>query len=117
MVIDTQSVRAPAGVPKTTTGRDANKRTPGRKRGLAVDVLGLIAGGVAMGASAHDDAAGTALRDQIEHLTATLAETEAHLTELATTRKIIAKLAQTGVDPSPHPTRTRPPPETDLPPS
>lgn len=41
MVIDTQSVRAAAGVPKTTTGLDANKRTPGRRRGLAVDALML----------------------------------------------------------------------------
>ncbi|MDQ0938604.1 transposase [Streptomyces sp. V1I1] len=34
VVIDTQSVRAAAGVPKATTGLDANKKTPGRKRGL-----------------------------------------------------------------------------------
>ncbi|MEY9997388.1 hypothetical protein ABIE67_009507 [Streptomyces sp. V4I8] len=36
MIIDTQSVRAAAGVPKTTTGLDANKKVSGRKRGLAV---------------------------------------------------------------------------------
>lgn len=50
VVIDTRSVRAAAGVPKTTTGLDANKRPPGRKRELA--------------ASAHDNAASTALLDQ-----------------------------------------------------
>ena len=44
VIIDTQSVRAAAGVPKTTTGLDANKKVSGRKRGLAVDVLGLIIG-------------------------------------------------------------------------
>ena len=33
------------------------------------------------------------LRDQIEHLTAALAETEARLADLATTRKVIAELA------------------------
>ncbi|MCH0566885.1 hypothetical protein [Streptomyces sp. MUM 2J] len=33
------------------------------------------------------------LRDQIQHLTAALAETEARLTDLATTRKVIAELA------------------------
>ncbi|MFI7502771.1 hypothetical protein ACIBVL_30720 [Streptomyces sp. NPDC049687] len=44
MVIDTQSVRAAVGAPKTTTGLDANKKTPGRKRGLVVDVRGLIIG-------------------------------------------------------------------------
>lgn len=64
VVIDTQSVRAAAGVPKTTTGLDANKRTPGRKRGLAVDVLGLIIGVVVLAASAHDNVAGRALLDQ-----------------------------------------------------
>ena len=42
VIIDTQSVRAAAGVPKTTTGLDANKKVSGRKRGLAVDVLGLV---------------------------------------------------------------------------
>jgi transposase len=64
VIIDTQSVRAAAGVPKTTTGLDANKKVSGRKRGLAVDVLGLIIGVVVLAASAHDNAAGTALLNQ-----------------------------------------------------
>lgn len=64
VILDTQSVRAAAGVPKTTTGLDANKKVSGRKRGLAVDVLGLIIGVVVLAASAHDNAAGTALLDQ-----------------------------------------------------
>ncbi len=64
VVIDTQSVRAAAAAPKTTTGPVANKKTLGRKRGLAVDVLGLITGVVVLAASAHDNAAGTALLDQ-----------------------------------------------------
>ncbi|MFJ2154529.1 IS5 family transposase [Streptomyces microflavus] len=64
VIIDTQSVRAAAGVPRTTTGLDANKKASGRKRGLAVDVLGLIIGVVVTAASAHDNAAGTALLDQ-----------------------------------------------------
>lgn len=38
--------------------------TPGRKRGLAVDVLGLITGVVVLAASAHDNAGGRALLDQ-----------------------------------------------------
>ncbi|ATZ29285.1 hypothetical protein SLAV_37600 [Streptomyces lavendulae subsp. lavendulae] len=42
MVLDTQSVHAAAGVPSSTTGRDPAKKVPGRKRGLAVDVLGLV---------------------------------------------------------------------------
>lgn len=41
-----------------------NKKTPGRKRGLAVDVLGLIIGVVVLAASAHDNEAGIVLLDQ-----------------------------------------------------
>ncbi|MFF4615917.1 hypothetical protein [Nonomuraea jabiensis] len=40
VVPDTQSVHVAAGVPASTTGQDAAKRVPGRKHGLAVDVLG-----------------------------------------------------------------------------
>ncbi|SCK39737.1 hypothetical protein YWIDRAFT_06692 [Streptomyces sp. SceaMP-e96] len=60
----------------------------------------------------HDEAAARAgeLRDRIEHLGTALAETEAHLTELATTRKVIAELAPTGTEPDPSEstTSTRP---------
>ncbi|MGN5377292.1 hypothetical protein ACQ4WX_05020 [Streptomyces lasalocidi] len=44
MIIDTRSVRVAAGVPKETTGLDANRETSGRKRGLALDVLVLSIG-------------------------------------------------------------------------
>ncbi len=37
---------------------------PGRKRGLAVDVLGLVVAVVVLAASAHDNAAGTAPLDR-----------------------------------------------------
>lgn len=68
VVLDTQSVHAAAGVPASTTGRDAAKKVPGRKRGLAVDVLGLVIAVVVPSANAHDNAAGTALLDQVaEH--------------------------------------------------
>jgi hypothetical protein len=42
------------------------------------------------------------LRDQIEHLTAALAETEARLADLTTTRKVIAERlpAETGPEPA-----------------
>ncbi|MFE0421862.1 transposase [Streptomyces sp. NPDC058953] len=63
MIFDTQFVRAAAGVPKTTTGLDADKKVSGIKRVLDVDVLGLI-GVAALAASTHDIAAGTALLDQ-----------------------------------------------------
>lgn len=65
VVLDSQSVRAAAGVPKTTTGLDPGKKTPGRKRGLAVDVIGLIIAVVVMAASAHDNVVGTALLSRV----------------------------------------------------
>ncbi|OII64820.1 hypothetical protein BJP40_19200 [Streptomyces sp. CC53] len=46
------------------------------------------------------------LRDQIEHLTAALAETEARLADLATTAKVIAELAPAGGEPDPPETNT-----------
>jgi hypothetical protein len=58
-------VHAAAGVPAPTTGRDAGKRVPGRKRGLAVDVLGLVVAVVALAASAHENTAGIALLDRV----------------------------------------------------
>ncbi len=64
VIIDTQSVRAAAGVLKTTTGLDAHKKVSGRKGGLAVDVMGLFIGVVVLVVSAHDNTAGTALLDQ-----------------------------------------------------
>jgi hypothetical protein len=65
MVLDTQSVHVAAGVPASTTGKDAGKRVPGRKRGLAVDVLGLVVAVVALAASAHENPAGIALLDRV----------------------------------------------------
>ncbi|WUN77148.1 IS5 family transposase [Streptomyces erythrochromogenes] len=68
VVLDTQSIHAAAGVPASTTGRDPAKRVPGRKRGLAVDVLGLVIAVVVLAASAHDNTAGVTLLDQVaEH--------------------------------------------------
>ncbi|WP_293989530.1 transposase [Streptomyces sp.] len=65
VVLDTQSVHASVGVPATTTGRDAAKKVPGRKRCLAVDVLGLVIDCVVLPASAHDNTAGIALLDGV----------------------------------------------------
>jgi transposase len=65
VVLDTQSLHAAAGVPAGTTGRDAAKKVPGRKRGLAVDVLGLVIAVVVLAASAHDNSAGIALLDKV----------------------------------------------------
>jgi transposase len=65
VVLDTQSVHASVNVPAATTGRDAAKKVPGRKRGLAVDALGLVIAVVVMAAGVHDNRAGTALLDKV----------------------------------------------------
>ena len=67
VVLDTQSVHAAASVPADTTGRDPGKKVPGRKRCLAVDVLGLVVAVVVLAASAHENAAGIALLDRVAH--------------------------------------------------
>jgi transposase len=65
VALDTQSVRAANHVPAATTGKDAGKRVPGRKRGLAVDALGLIIAVVVMAASATDNQIGVQLIDRV----------------------------------------------------
>lgn len=68
MVLDTQSVHVAAGAPAATTGHYPAKRVPGRNRGLAVDVLGLVIAVVVLAANTHDNAAGVVLLDQVaEH--------------------------------------------------
>lgn len=42
VVLDAQRVRAAAGDPAATTGHHPAKRVPGRKRALAVDLLGPV---------------------------------------------------------------------------
>ena len=64
-VLDTQSVHSAASVPAETTGKDPGKKVPGRKRGLAVDVLGLVIAVVVLAASAHENTAGIALLNQV----------------------------------------------------
>ncbi|MER7427328.1 transposase [Nonomuraea rubra] len=60
----TTSPNGATTAPTTTTGRDVAKKVPGRKRGLAVDVLGLVIAVVVLAASAHENTAGIALLDQ-----------------------------------------------------
>ena len=74
VVLGSQSVRAAAGVPKSTTGLDAAKKTPGRRRGPAVDVMGLIIAVVVVAASAHDNAIGTALLTKVAAGTGTVSK-------------------------------------------
>ncbi|GGX57455.1 DDE transposase [Streptomyces noursei] len=65
VVMDSQTVRASANAPKETTGLDPGKRSPGRKRGIATDVLGLVIAAVVVAASVHDNAIGITLLDKV----------------------------------------------------
>lgn len=69
-----------------------------------MNVIELLAGLQAQ----HDETTARAgeLRDRIQHLTALPAETEARLTDLATTQKVIAELAPAGGQPAPPETNT-----------
>jgi transposase len=74
VVPGTQSVHAAAPVPADTTGKDAGKKVPGRKRCLAVDVLGLVVAVIVLAASAHENTAGIALLDQVAADAATVSK-------------------------------------------
>lgn len=65
VVLDSQSVHAAVNVPAATTGKDAGKRVPGRKHGIAVDIIGLIIAVVVMAASTHDNQVGIALLNKV----------------------------------------------------
>lgn len=65
VVLDAQSVRAANDVPAATTGRDPAKRVPGRKHGIAVDVIGLVIAVVVVAACVHDNQVGTALLSKV----------------------------------------------------
>ncbi|GGX41517.1 IS5 family transposase [Streptomyces noursei] len=65
VVPDTQTARASVNAPKETTGLDPGKKSPGRKRGIATDVLGLIIAVVVTAANVHDNAICIALLDKV----------------------------------------------------
>ena len=65
VAMDSQTVHAAAGVPSETTGLDAGKKSRGRKRGIATDVLGLVIAVVVTAASVHDNAIGIELLDRV----------------------------------------------------
>lgn len=72
VAVDTQSIKAANHVPAATTGKDAGKKVPGRKRGLAVDALGLIIAVVVTAASITDNAIGIRLLDKVAERTPTV---------------------------------------------
>jgi len=65
VVLDAQSVHAAVNVPAASTGRDAAKKVPGRKHGIAIDIIGMIIAVVVLAASAHDNQIGTTLLDKV----------------------------------------------------
>ena len=65
VVLDTQTVHSSVNAPATTTGLDAGKKSRGRKRGLAVDVLGLVIAVMVVAACVHDNAIGIDLVDKV----------------------------------------------------
>jgi transposase len=65
VVLDSASLHAASNVPAATMGKDANKKVPGRKRGLAIDVTGLITAVVIVAACVHENTIGKALLDQV----------------------------------------------------
>ncbi|WP_428957378.1 IS5 family transposase [Streptomyces sp. cg35] len=56
-VIDSQSVKVAATVPRATSGYDAGKKTPGRKRHIIVDLKGLPLFVMVTPADMHDSVA------------------------------------------------------------
>jgi transposase len=65
VALDTQTVHTSVNAPAATTGLDPGKKSRGRKRGIATDVLGLVIAVVVAAASAHDNAIGQALLDRV----------------------------------------------------
>lgn len=96
MVMDTQSVHVAAGVPASTSGHDPAKWVPGRKRGLAVDVLGLVIAVTVLAANTHDNAAGIVLLDQgVEHAGGTVRKA---LVDQGFKNQVVAHGAGLGID-------------------
>ncbi|MCK9905107.1 transposase [Parafrankia colletiae] len=65
VVLDSQTVRASTNAPADTTGLDPGKKSPGRKRGIATDTLGLLIAVTVVAASVHDNLIGIALLDRV----------------------------------------------------
>jgi transposase len=95
VVLDSQSVHAAVNVPASTTGRDAAKRVPGRKRGIAIDVIGLIIAVVVLAASVHDNQIGTALLTKVAAHSATV---EKALVDQGFKNTVVEHGAKLGID-------------------
>ncbi|MFF9120511.1 IS5 family transposase [Streptomyces massasporeus] len=67
-VVDSQSVRAAANIPRSTTGWDGCKRVGGRKRHLVVDCLGLVLAVAVTAANVQDRDAAVPLLERLRRL-------------------------------------------------
>jgi transposase len=66
--VDSQSVRAAADIPRSTSCGDGGKKVAGRKRHLIVDCLGLVPAVVVTAASVQDRDAGMPLLERLRTL-------------------------------------------------
>ena len=64
-IVDSQSVRAAANVPRSTSGWDGGKKVGGRKRHLVVDCLGLVLAVAVTAASVQDRDAAMPLLERL----------------------------------------------------
>lgn len=64
-IVDSQSVRAAANIPRPTSGWDGGKKVGGRKRHLVVDCLGLVLAVAVTAASVQDRDAAVPLLERL----------------------------------------------------
>lgn len=64
-IVDSQSVRAAANIPRSTSGWDGGKKVGGRKRHLVVDCLGLVLAVAVTAASIQDRDAAVPLLERL----------------------------------------------------
>ncbi|MBU3867140.1 transposase [Streptomyces sp. 4503] len=67
-IVDSQSVRAAANIPRSTSGWDSGKKVGGRKRYLAVDCLALVLAVAVTAASVQDRGAAVPLLERLREL-------------------------------------------------
>lgn len=67
-IVDSQSVRVAANVPRSTSGWDGGKKVGGCKRHLLVDCLGLVLAVLVTAASVQDGDAGMPLLERLRTL-------------------------------------------------
>ncbi|MEU9380451.1 IS5 family transposase [Streptomyces sp. NPDC048279] len=67
-IVDSQSLRAAANIPRSTSGWDGGKKVGGRKRHLVVDCLGLVLAVAVTAASVQDRDAAVPLLERLRQM-------------------------------------------------